>query len=193
MVCACPSRDKLPLARWLGYSVDRSAPVRASAWPVRGQPGGQSRGIRCPPLRVRTRSPFHSFLSNFWARRNLGVPILLGNLRNQLSQGRYFVGPEQLDLPVAGFDFQEITFFEAGLLDDRLRDAHCQTIAPLDHLSLHNLAPCRLATIRSIHNNRYIVYTRKCAADGEWNGTSLNRFPNPANAANDAWYVGAGS
>ncbi|MGA9414476.1 MAG: hypothetical protein WBV60_07270 [Terriglobales bacterium] len=26
-----------------------------------------------------------------------------------------------------------------------LRDAHCQTIAPLDHLSFHNLAPCLLA------------------------------------------------
>jgi len=65
-----------------------------------------------------------------------------------LSQGRYFGGPAQLDLPVAGFDFQEIAFLEVGLLDDRLRDTHGQTIAPLDHLSLHNLAPCLLTLIR---------------------------------------------
>jgi hypothetical protein len=31
-----------------------------------------------------------------------------------LSQGRYFGGPAQLDLPVAGFDFQEIAFLEAA-------------------------------------------------------------------------------
>ena|SRR6266853_1122076 len=59
-------------------SVDRSAPVRASAWRVRGRPGGQSRRIRYPPLRVRRLSPFNSFLSEFWIRRNLGVHIIRG-------------------------------------------------------------------------------------------------------------------
>jgi len=34
---------------------------------------------------LRTRSPFNSFLSNFRARRNLGAPIIRGNLRNELS------------------------------------------------------------------------------------------------------------